>query len=579
MKKVLSIIIAAVVLISVLPVSHVSAYVTGTVGQYNAISAGEDHSMAVKADGTLWAFGSIRFGQLGTDMRWDTLPSMGYAMQAAPDKVMDDVVSVSAGNGFTMAIKRDHTLWAWGSNASYELGNDGKGNKILESYGGYSYPYQSVPTKIMDDVEAVCAGFDCTMAIKTDHTLWAWGYNYSGQFGNNEIGNYKDSLNRRIQTTPVKIMDDVASVNTAFKVTMIIKTDGTLWACGDNTYGQIGNGGSETQNTPVKIMDDVVSVSTSGYHTLAIKTDGSLWAWGRNLYYELGNGKGGYTLKKYEKDDYYVQDPICERWPVKIMDDVASVSAGDGYTMVIKNDGTLWAWGCNDVGQLGNGGEGDTVMDEFVIQANPVKIMDNVASVSAGDEHVLAVTMDGTLWTWGLNESRQLGHGRATNFKKWGDPYCTVPSKVLSGVYTDKAVADPSTSTVLVDGKKISFDVYNINYNNYFKLRDLAAALSGSGKQFDVIWDKTNEVINLLTEKPYTIMGGELAAGSGQSKIVALNKSKIYIDGAPVTFQAYTINGNNYFKLRDVAKVINFGVEWDEKTNTIVIDTSKDYVE
>ncbi|MEG6612118.1 stalk domain-containing protein [Pseudoclostridium thermosuccinogenes] len=579
MKRFLSVIIVAVIMVSVLPVSHVSAYVTGTVGQYNTISAGGDHSMVIKTDGTLWAWGSVGYGQLGTDMRFDYRPFMGFAWQIVPDKVMDDVISVSAGDGFTMAIKNDHTLWAWGSNTLYDLGNDGESNVNNMDKYGREYSYQTIPIKIMDDVEAVSAGYNHTMAIKTDGTLWAWGHNDYGQFGNNEIGNFSDE-GHRIQTTPVKIMDDVASVSTAYRVTMIIKTDGTLWACGNNQYGQIGNGGSGIQTTPVKIMDNVVSVSTSGYHTMAIKNDGSLWAWGKNEYHELGNGKGGTISKKHEYyEDIYVQEPIYERKPVKIMDNVAAVSAGYGFTMAIKTDGTLWAWGLNDRGQLGNGGKGDIKNDNTVVQTKPVKIMDNVASVSASQHHVLAVTMDGTLRSWGLNDSGQLGYNGVTDISKWGDYYQTVPKKVMSGVDADRAIAKPSTSAVLVDGRKISFDAYTINGSNYFKLRDLAAVLSGSEKQFDVTWDNANKAINLISGKPYTTVGGELTAGDGKSKIVARSKSKIYTDGVPVALRAYTINGNNYFKLRDVAKVFNFSVEWDGKTNTIVLDTSENYVD
>lgn len=140
-----------------------------------------------------------------------------------------------------------------------------------------------------------------------------------------------------------------------------------------------------------------------------------------------------------------------------------------------------------------------------------------------------------------------------------------------------KALA--TSSTVLVNGVNTSFEAYNINGNNYFKLRDLAKVVSGSEKQFEVGWDNENKVINLLTNKEYTSVGGELAAGDGLAKEGKLNTSKIFKDGEEVELLAYNINENNYFKLRDIARSFNIGVTWDDASKTIGIDTSIGYSE
>lgn len=143
----------------------------------------------------------------------------------------------------------------------------------------------------------------------------------------------------------------------------------------------------------------------------------------------------------------------------------------------------------------------------------------------------------------------------------------------------EEITAIPTTSKVMVNGKPISFNAYLINGNNYFKLRDLATVISGSDKQFEVSWDNTKNAINLISAKSYTAVGGELAEGDGKAKTATKSTSTIYKDGIKVVLKAYTINGNNYFMLRDVGKVFDFGVTWDGITSTIEILTSTGYMD
>jgi len=139
-------------------------------------------------------------------------------------------------------------------------------------------------------------------------------------------------------------------------------------------------------------------------------------------------------------------------------------------------------------------------------------------------------------------------------------------------------IAKPTTSTVLVNDKSIVFDAYNINGNNYFKLRDVAYILSGTKKQFNVGWDDINNAISLTSGKSYTVIGGEMMGKGVGDKTTMPIDSKVYLDGKEVTFIAYNIEGNNYFKIRDIGATFDFGVDWDGQNNTIVIDTSKVYM-
>lgn len=158
-------------------------------------------------------------------------------------------------------------------------------------------------------------------------------------------------------------------------------------------------------------------------------------------------------------------------------------------------------------------------------------------------------------------------------------PYIASTSVSQPIQYKDenKITAVPTSSKMTVNGAAVSFDAYNINSYNYFKLRDLAYVLNGSMKQFEVSWDNTKNTINITSGEAYTVVGGELSASSIVSNTANSTTSTIYINGEKVSLTIYNINGNNYFKLRDIAKAINFGVTWDEAQNSIIIDTTMGY--
>ena len=139
------------------------------------------------------------------------------------------------------------------------------------------------------------------------------------------------------------------------------------------------------------------------------------------------------------------------------------------------------------------------------------------------------------------------------------------------------ATAQPTSSRVLINGKDIAFNAYNISGSNYFMLRDLAFTLSGTAKQFSVGWDGSKNAITLTSGRPYTSVGGEMTGKGTGSKPATPTSSKIYLDGKEVSFTAFNIEGNNYFKLRDIGQAFDFGIGWDAASNTISVDTNKRY--
>jgi alpha-tubulin suppressor-like RCC1 family protein len=241
-------------------------------------------------------------------------------------------------------------------------------------------------------VKAVAAGGASSFFLKSDGALWACGNNDSGQLGDGT---------RRCRPLPVQVMTGVAGVAAGTFHTLILTADGSLWTCGDNSRGQLGDGTQGSRALPLRCMTGVAGAAAGDFHSLILKADGSLWACGDNSYGQLGDGT----------DE---SRPL----PVRIMDNVRGISAGARHTLILAADGGLWACGRNDHGQLGDGTQSDRSL--------PVKIMTDVKDMAAGGFHGLAVTTDGALWAFGYNYYGQLGDGTTIDR--------TAPVRILSSV-------------------------------------------------------------------------------------------------------------------------------------------------
>ena len=345
-----------------------------------SVSCGDSHTAAIKADGSLWMWGYNSSGAVGNGGKYNVETGALNRCQTVPVKVMDGVASVSCRGDYTAAVKTDGSLWTWGANNDMQLGNGGAGNAQDEDYG----TYQTMPVKVLDNVAAVSCGGSHAAAVKNDGTLWWWGY--AGIAVGSQDG-ITPSLGQSYQPFPVKVLDNVAAVSCGGSHTAAIKTDGSLWVSGSNNdWGQLGDSSSidaKAPTAPFKVLENVAAVSCGGGHTAAVKTDGSLWVWGDNQFGELGISGGNAKVPYYDTvSDYYGSFPV-QTVPVKLMDGVATVSGGNAYTMIVKTDGSVWACGANEVGQLGNGGKHNSVdTGSRPVQTIPVKLSGLAAKVN-----------------------------------------------------------------------------------------------------------------------------------------------------------------------------------------------------
>lgn len=247
-------------------------------------------------------------------------------------------------------------------------------------------------------------GWNHTFAIKTDSTLWAWGYNKYGQLGKG------DSLDTYVPMQ-ISTSKDWNSISLGAEHSLGIKNDGTLWAWGSNHQGQLGDSNYTTSKVPIQIgtENDWAYICAGILHSLAIKTNGTLWSWGDNFYYQLGDGTR--ITSKVPK-----QVGVDANWK--------SISSKSIFVMGIKTDGTLWGWGNNSDGQVGLGDP------SLPYNTSPVQVgtNNNWLKIVTGYDYSLALKTDSTLWCWGANNNGQLGLGEGVraiapmafnNSQKW----------------------------------------------------------------------------------------------------------------------------------------------------------------
>lgn len=310
--------------------------------------------------------------------------------------------AISAGGLFSVALESDGRALAWGDGVWGTLG-DGNTTNDRTSVN------RSTPVRVVNlqGIVDVSAGSTHGLALTDDGKVWAWGSNGTGQLGNTS---FFDSV------TPIEVagLPSIAKISAGGYHSIALATDGSVWGWGGNFVGQLGDGTETGRRTAFRIagISDVVAISAGHEFTMALKSDGTLWAWGTNELWQLGTPA---PLACYTATEI-----SCSRTPRQVagFTGVTAVSAGTNHTLALKADGTIWGWGGNTSGQLGEVTTTGSCRDYYTgrnsaCQPTPLRIpgIDGVAALAAGKWHSLALKTDGRVWAWGNNYNGILGDG------------------------------------------------------------------------------------------------------------------------------------------------------------------------
>ena len=350
--KSLYILVATVLILSTFCILPTTSYAQN-------ISAGANHVLTICVDGTVMAWGSSDYGQLGNGSSNDSEVPV-----AIPVNLLTGVSSVVAGADHSLVLLNDGSVRSFGGNSYGELGNDSNSDSNVPVE-----PFE------LSEIIALAANYH-SLALKSDGTIYSFGEGGSGQLGD---GTNSDNA----YPNQIPSFTGVTAIAAGDYFSLAVKNDGSVWAWGNNLLGQLGVGTNISSNEPLQIesFSNAIAVAGGGSFSLALKGDGTVWSWGRNSSGQLGNGNN-----------------TDSNFPVQVsnLTGIIAISAGGRHGVAIKNDGTVWTWGGNLFNQLGNGNANDSNV--------PVQVSDltGAVAIDAGVNFTtVALKNDGTVWTWG----------------------------------------------------------------------------------------------------------------------------------------------------------------------------------
>lgn len=342
-------------------------------------------------------------------------PSTKYTDQVNATPVTSDSLSVSATGTITLAP--DGTTWGAGTNTAGELGD---GTTTVHKSPVQANGLTNV-VQVAQSSTGAAAACKSTVYLRGDGTVWQSG-----------------TINGKSTPEPVEgdVLKDVISIAAGGCHNLALDAQGHLYAWGTGTNGQLGNGATTSVSTPVKVMDNVSTMAAGALHSLAVKTDGSVWAWGSNTNGRLGDGTTTQRTSPVEITTLST-DAAASQGGIR------ALAAGVSNSFAIGRDGTVWAWGANTSGALGDGTTTQRTSPVKIATLGPNTAAGTVRQVVAGNAGGAALMTDGTVRAWGINTSGQLGNGTASGT-------ATVPT-LVSGLTGQVALAGGNATYASAD--------------------------------------------------------------------------------------------------------------------------------
>lgn len=418
-----------------------SSPVTVTVFVHD-INGGDRFSVALKPDGTLWSWGYNNFGQLGNNTQVDRLVPGRVCDSGQSDcdaNPFTGIVAISVGRNHVLALKSDGSVWAWGNNGNGQLG-DGTQTFRPTPVRVCDSGAADCNAQPLTGVVAIAAGYDHSVALKADGSVLAWGRNWDGEVGTGS------STSQVLKPVPVCAPGatapcTIANGNVLTGIEMItagggghslaMNTNGEIYGWGYNKSGQIGIGDPSEDRVYVptrvcnaggsapcsQFLSNIVAFDVWSGHSLALDADGQLWGWGGNDDGELSVATSigclsAFTCSPSPSAVCATVDNPC----TTPLNGVAHFVAGRRYSMALLQDGTIRSWGENLEGQLGDGTMGSPIGQQAKVcapgeTAPCANFLSDISAISAGNFHSFALSRGGLLYVWGQGDKGALGNG------------------------------------------------------------------------------------------------------------------------------------------------------------------------
>jgi alpha-tubulin suppressor-like RCC1 family protein len=462
------------------------------------VATGHDHTIALKSDGTVFTWGWNGNGQLGDG------GSNAQSLTPLLNVTLSNVIDVAAGFNHSAAVSGG-SVFTWGGNAFGQLGDTTTSDTDTPPSPGNG---------ILNNIIAIAAGDNHTVALESDGTVWSWGLNTNGQLGDN-------STTQRNAPVEITAITGVTAIATGTSHTVALKSDGTVWAWGSNSNGRLGDGTTTQHTTPVQVsgLTNVVAIAAGGSHTLAVTDDGAIWAWGLNTNGQLGDGT------------------VTQRTiPVRVLGlaDVIDVTAGSTHSMAVRVDGSVQSWGKNDLGQLGDGTTDDHITTALISG------LSNVIAIASHFDTSMVVQADGSVWAWGQNNTGQLGDISTTNR--------TSPVMVADVTGTGDLDLDTTANTA-----SVAFtDSFSVTENDVLNDSLRAGDVDGDTLTYSIVANPSKGTISSLNTATgsftYTPINGQSGADSFTFKVndttTDSNTSTITLFLAPAAVSPNTAMGD-----------------------------------